>query len=98
MSDAEFIIGFPIVVLLVGFLWLKHRQRADERACALVEVGWHASGFDSSQIKPKVEEVRRHPLAGPKPQVGVDFHLAMLASMREAIAASAYFADKEPVP
>ena len=100
-SDAAFIIGWsvglPVIGVLLSFLWHKHQERAWERERALVEMGWRGSGFDAAALKPRLEEVRRDPLtaAQHKDPVGYYFHVALLASVREAVAHSAYFEQKE---
>ena len=95
MSDAEFIIGWSLIAVLLAFLWLKHHQRTRNRARVLSEIGWHASGFDSEQLKPRIEQVRRNPLGEQKAPVASYFHLALLATMRREVAESDYFSNKE---
>ena len=97
MWDAAlFILGAPVVAALFGFLWLRHDQRVSRRARSLAELGWRGAGFDPTPLKPRIEAVRRDPLAGQSSPVGFDFHVALLATVREAVARSAYFEQKEP--
>ena len=93
MSTLEVTLRLAAVVVLAGYLYAKHRQRANSRERS-GEATWRGQSIDAAKLKPMVENVRRNYIAAHPPARGICFHRALLALARRAIGRLEYFHDR----
>ena len=89
------IIGLAVVLVLAGYLYFKHRQRAPQRFVRKDPADWTGQAIDVTGLKPKLEEVRRNHLAARPEVKGVCFHRGLLGLARRAIVRFGYFHSRE---
>ena len=78
-----------LLVLLVRILCRKRSKRLLTKRRGLTE--WTGKGIDVAPLRPKVEAVRRNPLAGRPAPRGWCFHRSLLAFSRRSVLRFAYF-------
>jgi hypothetical protein len=91
MSGFEVIIRLAVVAALAGYLYAKHRQRLRPESERYDPAKWTGKAIDVTQLKPRVEDVRRNCLAVRQPAKETCFHRALLQLARHAVAQLAYF-------
>lgn len=96
MSPLEVTIKLALLAVLTSYLWLKHRQRVRNWSPKCDPAQWTGQGIDVTQLKPKVETVRRDYVAARRPATGVCFHRALLTMARRAVAQLGFFQHREP--
>jgi len=96
MSAFEAIMQLTAVVVLLGLLCLKHRQRVRYRAGLYDSTKWNGRPIDVTKLKPTVEDVRRDYLAARQSAKGVCYHRCLLRLARRSVTRFAYFQDHEP--
>jgi len=96
MSGAEIILWLALVVLVGSSLYIKHRQRVRSQPERYDPAKWTGKAIDVTQLKPKVENVRRNYLAARQPPKDLCFRRALIEMARRAVAQLAYFHDRAP--
>jgi hypothetical protein len=96
MSGTEIILWLGLVALLGSYLCLKHRQRVRSHYERYESAEWTGKAIDVTELKPKVEEVRRNYLEARQPVKSPCFHRALIELARQAVARLAYFHDRVP--
>jgi len=96
MSNLEVIIRLTVVAALASYLYAKHRQRVRGRLGRYNPAKWTGKAIDVTELKPRIEGVRRNYLAVQQPAKGLCFHRALIELARQAVAQMAYFQDRAP--
>lgn len=95
MSVIEIIIRLVAVVVLAGFLYLKHRQRARCLSGEYDPAQWTGAAIDAGKLKPAVERVHQGYLKTGEPSHHGCHPKALLAMARRVVARLTYFRDRE---
>ncbi len=87
------------LAMLGTYLFAKHRQRVRRLASAEPETGsWTGTGLDTSQIAPRVAQLRRSHSAALHPGTGAaSYHAGLLALARNMVRDFAYFRARAPI-
>ena len=89
MSLVEVIIRLCGVTLLLGYLYLKRRQRAPTRR---KEGQWPGHGIVIAPISERIQRLRHDYVSGSNPQPNQIYQrMSLLASARRAVASLPYF-------
>ena len=96
MSGTEIILWLVLIALLGIYLGIKHRQILRRQSEPCDPAKRTGKAIDVTQLKPKVEVVRRNYLAAQQPANGLCFHRALIELARQAVARLAYFHDRLP--
>jgi hypothetical protein len=95
MSVFEVILRLAAVTALVGYLFLKQRERAHRRFERYDPARWTGTAIDVATLKSTVEAVRHDYLAERQPTKGIWYRKGLLGSARRAVARLPYFHDRE---
>jgi hypothetical protein len=95
MSGGETILGLGVVAVLAGYLYTRHRQRMRSLAEQYDPAEWTGKGIDLTDVKPRVEEVRRNYLAARQPAKSLCFHRVLLEMARRTVVRLGYFQHRE---
>ena len=96
MPSLEVIIRLTVVAALASFLYAKHRQRVRGRLWRYNPAKWTGKAIDVTELKPRIEGVRRNYLAAQQPAKGICFHRSLIELARRAVAQMEYFRDRAP--
>jgi hypothetical protein len=96
MAWVRLIIELTALTLGVGYLYFKHLQRVRNSAPREVPSNWTGHGIEASELKPRVEQVRRDYLAAREAKIGVSFHRYLFGLARRAVMQLGYFRHGEP--
>jgi hypothetical protein len=96
MTWFRLIIELTALMLGVGYLYSKHLQRVRSSTPPEVPGNWTGHGIETSELKPRVEQMRRDYLAGRQGRKGVCFHRYLLGLARRAVMRLGYFRHGEP--
>jgi hypothetical protein len=91
----RFIIELAVLALGACYLFFKHRQRVRNWAPPDDPGKWTGHGIKTSELKPRVEQVRRDPLAARQGTRRVCFHRYLLGFARRAVVRLGYFRHRE---
>ena len=94
MSGTDIILWLGLVALLGSYFYIKHRRAVRSRSEPSDAAKWSGNSIDVTQIKPRVEDVRRNHLPAQQPAKGLCFHRALIELARQAVARLAYFHDR----
>ncbi len=98
VEELIFFLEWLALAVLLGYLWYKRWQREAARGCLHYEKSnWTGKGLDASQLKPKLEAVRRNYVAALRPATSVGSHRNLIIMARRAILELDFF-RREPAP
>ena len=78
------------------YLYFKHQQRLDNWTPREDPNKWTGHAIEASEIKARVEQVRRDHLAAQHATKGLYFHRHLLGFARRVVMQFGYFRDREP--
>ena len=96
MSGTEIFLWCALMVLLLVYARIKHRQTLQHLREPYEPADWTGKAIDVTALEPKLEGVRHDYLAARQPDRGLCFHRALVELARHAVAGLAYFQEREP--
>jgi hypothetical protein len=96
MPRFRLIIELAVLTLGACYLYIKHRQRVRNWTPREDPEKWTGHGIEASELKPRVERVRRDPLAARQATRGICLQRYLLGFARRAVVQLGYFRHKEP--
>ncbi|MGZ4973162.1 MAG: hypothetical protein ACXWDN_10410 [Limisphaerales bacterium] len=96
MSWLILIIELAVLTLGAWYLYFKQQQRVGNWTPREHRQKWTGHGLDASELKPRVEQVRRDPLSVRQATRGVWFRRYLLGVARRAVVELGYFRHKAP--
>ena len=90
------IIELAALTLGAWYLYFKHRQRLHNWTPPEDPKEWAGHAIEASEIKARVEQVRRDHLAARQATKGQGFHRHLLGFARRVVMQFGYFRDREP--
>jgi hypothetical protein len=96
MPGTDIVLWLALVGLLGLYAYIKHRQALRWQGDSDEPANWIGKAIDVTDLKPKLETVRRNYLAARQLAPGLCFHRALVELARHAVAGLAYFRDREP--
>jgi hypothetical protein len=96
MAPLELIIEFTLLTLGVCYLYFKQSHGVRDWTRQDNTEKWTGHSIEASKLKPRVEQVRRDPLAAQRATKGGCFHHYLLGCARRAVLQLEYFRHREP--
>ena len=90
------IIEMTVLALGAWYLYFKHRQRVRNWTPRDDPEKWTGHGIEASALKPRLEQVRRDPVAARQATRDSYFHRNLLGFARRAVVQLGYFRHREP--
>ncbi len=95
MAWFRLVIELSALTLGGWYLWLKHRERLRNWTPQEDPAKWTGHGIEASELKPRVEQVRRDYLGARQATRDVCFHRALFGLARRAVMQLGYFRRRE---
>ncbi len=96
MSWLTLIIELTVLALGAFYLYFKQQRRVGNWLLQRDRENWVGHGLDASELKPRVEQVRRDPLAARQATRGVWFRRYLLGVARRTVVELEYFRHRVP--
>src|SRR3954470_473698 len=95
MSGVEILLRLLALALLLGYLFIKHRQRILNQPLREDPAKWNGTTIDVARLRPRVARVRGDYLAAPRPSArSLRYRLHLLALAGRAVSQLPFVRDR----